>query len=1345
MTIPSLKSKLVGDWTLFYSEGDEKFLFQEEHQLLKKLQPYWQFVASNTQDFSVTFQVQSVYFLFSFFTSEKKLVIFSARASREMIWAESLTAADPMVLWLKRVALLPTNSGPLPLDIITKQYQLPDFAASEWSAVHGRSKQLATVLIEKVNDYHLSLFEKFSDFGLNLTAQYDLFRVHLLKFLAILPSLDHDKGKEVKRVLAENIRRLLRDNQQFKIANDRSQTLPKLYEVALLITSFIVALTPWFALAPMVRILVKMMARRFIAGESIEKSLVTLEALALTKRDATLDQLGELVVSEKEAHHYEEQVIQIIKGLGDQYKRNECNLAGINRAHVSIKVSALSSVFKPEAFDFTFERVAPKLKRILLAAQEEAVFINVDAEHYHYRDLVFKIYSKVLLDTPDLKTYAQTGIVIQCYLRDAYVHLLDVVELARKRKLTMPVRLVKGAYWDAETIEARAHSFVAPQFLNKEETDIHFKQMIYSVLKNYPQVQLAVASHNIEDHAFSEALREKDFPATPIIEHQCLHMTYEALSTALAKMNWPTRNYMPIGNLLVGMAYLVRRIMENSSQVGILSQMRASKKVENLISPFTKLSEKRKEQKLAHDWILKLSPDFLNINPVRLYVNEERDLFNQAYEAFVKTGLGQHYHCNFNLSGEKIKIGCPSNPDLTVGTIQFANTEDVHRALTLLKSKKINDNWATDFRERVNCLMKAADLLLYKRYQLAFLIVYEAGKSFSEALADVDEAIDFLNFYAREEAKLQNKKLQNKPLEPLGIVAVIAPWNFPLAIPCGMAAGALVAGNQVILKSAEQTPLIAAELINLFHQAGVPQDTLIHLPGDGETVGKTLVDNTEVKAVVFTGSKNVGEIIYKTLTKTGRKAITEMGGKNAVIVTANAELDETVSGILYGAFAHAGQKCSAASRVIAHESIIDKLGERLKEALLDIKVGESFDPSIFINPLINSDEKKRIQDNVIAATKEAKNNGGVVLVDRTQENFRGSTTGPALIKLTYEAATKSDSFARRELFGPVLHLIPYENLNQAIKLFNSTEYGLTGGIYGQSQDDIDYLLKYLEAGNLYVNRPNTGARVGIEPFGGFKMSGTGPKAGSPEYIKIFHQEKKQMELKTPGKTLVSEHMRIDILADSVLDSVDTAPVLKQKIEAFLQLAKLKNDELNKWLNHDYELISLKGKPNTLIPGQVSANHYECHRKYFVIITDYCGANSQVVLSMIMALLAQTKITVLVTTTDGYQEWIELINFFHLAGFSKGQVDLYMVSKEVKVKTLQRPEIELFYLDEKDPYPDRELLMARKFSHNMPIIFDNDQANRALSDIAFFFEQFILVRSFAINTMRHGAPLELEIN
>ena len=301
-------------------------------------------------------------------------------------------------------------------------------------------------------------------------------------------------------------------------------------------------------------------------------------------------------------------------------------------------------------------------------------------------------------------------------------------------------------------------------------------------------------------------------------------------------------------------------------------------------------------------------------------------------------------------------------------------------------------------------MLNIAGEMSLRRCELAAFIVLEAGKTMGEALADVDEAVDFLNFYAREEGRFLRK---NQSATSRGVMAVVTPWNFPLAIPCGMVSAALVAGNTVILKSAEQTPIIASLMVDIFHRHGVPKDALIHLPGDGETVGDALVNHPDIAGVVFTGSKKVGMYLSHTLGKKlvhnplrnqnyPSKVITEMGGKNAIVVTANAELDETVAGILYSAFAHAGQKCSAASRVIVHDSILNPLKERLKEAVIDIRVGKAWDLDTFINPIVNQEEQKRLKAQIKEAGLEAIRTGGEIVVDRSNEELPGTCIGLAL-------------------------------------------------------------------------------------------------------------------------------------------------------------------------------------------------------------------------------------------------------------------------------------------------------------------------------------------------------------
>ena len=499
------------------------------------------------------------------------------------------------------IALDPT-SFPSVIDLVSTKENLPHpYEDSIFKDSQKRTEEITKNLLVKLNQYTPSFFEKISDFALGLTAQYALLRIHLLKFLAILPSLDHDSsGSEVKRILLESLRRLLVDSSKASLMGKKGQNrgLPPFYVFLFRLTYMGARVFPAGPLAFIVRQSVRFMAKRFIAGENIESATNALKDLADTKRDVTLDQLGELVVSEKEADHYCNEVIKLIRGFSLHVSKGERNASGINRAHVSIKVSALCSDFKPHAFDYTYKLVSPRLKKILREAKTHDVFINIDAEHYDYRDIVFRVYEKVLLETEEIKDFKGTGIVLQAYLRDGARHLEEIINLAKKRNIVMPIRIVKGAYWDAETVEADAHSFDAPEFLNKEETDIHFRQLTVKILENWPHLQLCLASHNFSDHAFAEAVRELKYQDHPAIEHQCLHMTYEALSTAMASMGWVVRNYVPIGSLIVGTAYLVRRIMENSSQVGVLTIMRSHKKQVKLKDPkrFTVIKLKIKRE-----------------------------------------------------------------------------------------------------------------------------------------------------------------------------------------------------------------------------------------------------------------------------------------------------------------------------------------------------------------------------------------------------------------------------------------------------------------------------------------------------------------------------------------------------------------------------------------------------------------------------------------------------------------------------------------------------------------------------------------------------------------------------
>ena len=1384
LVFPSIKQQKLtvqnSEWSFsYYNEYDN--ILKHVDDVIKEIEVYCR---EEFTSHRVQVSIKGIPFLFAFFIKEKKICVYTPRLGRELFLLEcieeyklkdksigELASTDSYLSfkeYVDQVASLSTFDFPTQHEITTARYGLEPIIDNErLIALDSDVEKMIKELKHNINSYQTSLFEKMSDYGLDLTARYALLRIHMLKFLAILPSLDHDtSGVEVKRILLESFRRLALDSRSAKRLQLKGQeaALPDGLYYTIRASFYIAKLIPAGPLATLIRTSVRFLAKRFIAGESIEKVETSFNGLFDTGRDVTLDQLGELVVSEKEADHYRDEVIKLIEGFGKYVKKGEKNKAGIYRSHVSIKVSALCSDFKAHAFDYTYKLVAPRLRLILMTAKKHEVFINIDAEHYDYRDLVLKIYRKVLLETPELKDYQQTGIVLQAYLRDGAAHLKDIISLAKERGMRMPIRIVKGAYWDAETVEADAHNFDAPEFLNKEETDLNFRQLIIEIFNNDPDVQLCLASHNFEDHCFAVALRDKYYPQIPAIEHQCLHMTYEALSTALVKMGWATRNYVPVGSLLVGMAYLVRRIMENSSQVGVLTIMRSHKKMNRLQGPGEVHKEKRKNGEIVGDMTIEsLTSDFFNITPARLYIEEHLSSLLSALEQF-KAGMGEAYKTDRSYTGTEQEVICSSAPELKVGSLVHATVDEALDAAKTALDTFHSGAWSDlHFIKRCACLLKAADIMLARRNELSALIVYESGKSVYEALADVDEAIDFLNFYARSERILQSK---NDNARARGPICAITPWNFPLAIPTGMISAPLVAGNTVVLKPAEQTPLIASVLVDIMHEAGVPKDVLIFVPGKGSVVGSALVNSEYFAGQVFTGSKTVGMMIAhqsgkKVFNNTSLKrnypvkAITEMGGKNAIIVTANAELDETVSGILYSSFAHAGQKCSAASRVIVHESVKEALIERLKEACHDIEVSEAYNVSCAINPVVSLEEKERLIREVKEAAKEAEDNKGRVIVNRSDEDLPGFCVGPTIIDLPAVAAVSPNSFARRELFGPVVHIISYKTLDEALMIFNRNDYALTGGVFSQSQDDIDYLTGKMECGNIYVNRSITGARVAIEPFGGFKLSGTGPKAGSKAYVASFHYF---LEEEFNYNCSVDKGSDYDF--DFCRPSGLWVNARIAKIESALELIVARFEVLygttgfektalknfQKWIRNHGESFITKNHANRRIPGQVCYSDFTMTGEYAYVVSNSERPALATFFQVISAMCMGVGVTVSCCNEKSYSWWVSVHNYFVKVGISKDNFNVFYTSSDKLKEKIVNPHVSYIIVDGDLDWINEVngLVFDEKYSEERMRMILTSFDSVALEDYSRQLVTFAWVRAFAVNTMRHGAPLEVNL-
>ncbi len=979
---------------------------------------------------------------------------------------------------------------------------LLDRHRAQWPTLLKQLNHRALLVHAQTQAYKPPLMERLSQDGLEACAQSAVLRIHLLRFVAALPSLDHDVvGHEVARLLRETLGNMARDSAQLRAdgATGEHAPLPTWVEGLCRLAWRVLPVLPAMWLASATRAGVRKLASYFIAGQTVQQAAPTLTLLRTTGRDATLDQLGELVVCEAEADTYTERVRALLDGVAALAPKQR-NQVDLPHAHVSVKTSALCSDFNPDDPDGTWRRVGPRLVGILLHAKHLGACIQLDAEHRSVRDLNLEMLDRALTQTAELHDWRDVGIVVQAYLRDAPQHVEAILALARRRKQVMPLRLVKGAYWDAETTEAAAHDFLAPQWLNKAETDAMFQLLTMRALDAADAVQLCVGSHNLRDHVFAHEARALLYPHAPPIEHQVLHQSYEALSNALAQQGWAVRHYVPVGSLLVGMAYLVRRILENSSQVGVLTMARHGADLAALLQmPGDALAA----QPLAHDDLnaadpLDALPPFRNVAPARLYLPPHRAALDDALRHQRAVDL-LPAELLFPRHGPREPCPSPSQPSRILAEMRQCVQPDVRPAV----ARALRTPWlAWPAAHRAVALLRAAERLRVLRMDAAALVAAEAGKARLEALGDVDEAIDFMQFYAREALQLP------ADVQPLGVVAVIAPWNFPLAIPTGMVAGALAAGNAVILKSAEQTPLCAEFLVQVLRDAGVPPDAIQHLPGDGMEVGSVLVAHPLVHGCAFTGSVDVGLTIGRQMLHKGHgralhRVVTEMGGKNAILVTSTADLDEAVSGCLSSAFGHAGQKCSAASRILVDRRLMASFCARFGQAAAELVLGKAEAPGTRVNPVIREEERDRLREAARQAVAEIRALGGAVLVDRSREDVDDAwTVGPVVLAFA-ESQIPPVSLAHREQFGPIVHIIPFDDLPTGVRIANETPYALTGGVFSQSQADIDFVVAALRCGNVYVNRPITGARVAVEPFGGFQLSGTGPKAGGPGYVQAF--------------------------------------------------------------------------------------------------------------------------------------------------------------------------------------------------------------------------------------------------
>ena len=877
-------------------------------------------------------------------------------------------------------------------------------------------------------------------------------------------------------------------------------------------------------------------AKKFIAGTNAKQVIAAAKAERKLGRGFTLDILGEAVTSQSEADAYFLAYQSLLKDVApDVNQWNEHPVIDfddsgrIPRANLSVKLSALDPHFDPIDFHGVAERVGERLKTLLRVAAEHNAFINVDMESYEKKDLTLHIF-KTVLSEPEFVKRSDVGIVLQCYLTDSGKDFVELRDWAKDRGTPVWVRLVKGAYWDYETAHAKAEGWPIPVYQEKWQSDENYEEQVRFILQNTEHLKPAFASHNLRSlsHALSVAEELKLPPSA--YEIQMLYGMADAEKQALVDKGQRVRVYMPYGELIPGMAYLVRRLLENTANDSFLrvgsaknvdvkkimsrpgpdSSVDAMQSTESSSGIDSKNEASNSENSSSE--VKSMKAEFKNEPPIDFAVESNRTKMSEALEQ-VRNAFGREYPLVIDgqqiTTDEKIISYDPSNKEQVVGKVSVASTSHIDQAVAAAKASFAG--WAaTPVAERAELLRKTAEQMRQRFFELSAVCVYECGKPWREATNDICEAIDFLDFYADRALELDQVSGADVPGEenrfeyiPRGVVGVIAPWNFPLAILTGMAAAALATGNTVVIKPAEQSSVIAAYFMEMLTAAGFPAGVAHLTPGHGETAGARLVEHPEVGLIVFTGSRQVGLAINAKAAEVSasgapmvKRVIAEMGGKNSIIVDTDADLDEAVLGTVYSAFGFQGQKCSACSRVIVVDNVHDVFVERLKESIKSLIIGPAEEPATIVGPVIDEEAQEKILSYIQIGRDEADE---VVTHDVAELAKKGCFVPP-----TAFSNVKPDSrIAQEEIFGPVLAIIRVKDLDEAIQVANSTEYGLTGGIFSRSPEVLDRVRRELMVGNIYLNRGITGAIVGRQPFGGFKMSGIGSKAGGRDYLLQF--------------------------------------------------------------------------------------------------------------------------------------------------------------------------------------------------------------------------------------------------
>lgn len=851
----------------------------------------------------------------------------------------------------------------------------------------------------------------------------------------------------------------------------------------------------------------RLMGEQFVTGETIGEALANASSMESKGFRYSYDMLGEAALTEDDAKRYLASYEQAIHAIGKaSHGRGIYEGPGI-----SIKLSALHPRYSRAQYDRVMDELYPILLGLTKLAKQYDIGLNIDAEEADRLEISLDLLERLCF-APELAGWNGIGFVIQAYQKRCPYVIDYVIDLAKRSRHRLMIRLVKGAYWDSEIKRAQVEGLEGyPVYTRKPYTDISYIACARKLLAVPEAIYPQFATHNAHSlSAIYQIAGQNYYPGQ--YEFQCLHGMGEPLyeqvvgKVADGKFNRPCRIYAPVGSHETLLAYLVRRLLENGANTSFVNRIADhSISLRELVLDPVEQVERMAAQEgtlgLPHPRI-PLPRDLygdarLNSEGIDL-ANEHRlgslssALLSSTNTAYVAAPI---LGCDTPNPGPAEPVRNPADHRDLVGHVHEASEADVKSAI--LCAQASGQIWqSTQAAERAAVLERAADRMEAEIQQLMGLLVRESGKTFANAIAEVREAVDFLRYYAA-----QARAFGNDSHRPLGPVVCISPWNFPLAIFTGQVAAALAAGNTVLAKPAEQTPLIAAQAVRILLDAGVPGGAVQLLPGRGETVGARLVGDERVRGVMFTGSTEVAGILARNiagrLDAQGRTIplIAETGGLNAMIVDSSALAEQVVIDVVSSAFDSAGQRCSALRVLCVQDDVADRVLEMLKGAMAEYRIGSPERLHTDIGPVIDAEAKAGIEAHIAAMREKGRKVFQAARAD-ADEIKRGTFVLPTLIEL--------DSFdeMKREIFGPVLHLVRYPRaeLGSLLQQINDSGYGLTLGVHTRIDETIAQVVDSAKVGNLYVNRNIVGAVVGVQPFGGEGLSGTGPKAGGPLYL-----------------------------------------------------------------------------------------------------------------------------------------------------------------------------------------------------------------------------------------------------